>query len=144
MLQKFIISILFLIILLSFPTVSPSKFFDDLSEKIGKEAKRTEKRIKKEVDRSDENLNRITQETKEKAKRIWENHKDEIVPLIVTATVIYVGDINLATLALKEYGIIKEDGTIGWGVMFSDDDKSTQPNQAVHSKKEPSSEVLSE
>ena len=144
MLQKFIISILFLIILLSFPTVSPAKFFDDLSEKIGKEAKRTEKRIKKEVDRSDENLNRITQETKEKAKRIWENHKDEIVPLIVTATVIYVGDINLATLALKEYGIIKEDGTIGWGVMFSDDDKSTQPNQAVHSKKEPSSEVLSE
>ena len=127
MIPKFIISTLFFIMLLSFPTVSSANFFDDLSEKFEKEAKRTEKRIKKEVDRTDENLDKITQETKEKAKRTWEDHKDEIVPVVVAATVIYVGDINLATLVLKEYGIIKEDGTIAWGDMFSDDNKSTQP-----------------
>jgi len=144
MIPRFVISRLFLIMLLSFPTVSPAKFFDDLSEKIEREAKRTEKRIKKEIDRTDENLDKITQETKEKSKRTWENHKDEIVLVVVAATVIYMGDINLATLALKEYGIIKEDGTIEWGVIFSDDNKSTQPDQVDHSKKEPSSEVISE
>ena len=142
MIPKFVISTLFFIMLLSLPTISPAKFFDDLSEKFEKEAKRTEKRIKKEIDRTDENLDKITQETKEKAKRTWEDHKDEIVPVVVAATVIYVGDINLATLALKEYGIINEDGTIEWGVIFSDDDKSTQPNQVGHPKKEPSSEVI--
>lgn len=115
--------------LLSFPTVSPAKFFDDLSDKFEKEAKRTEKHIKKEVDRTDENLDKITKKTNEKAKRSWEEHKDEIIPLVVSATVIYLGDFNLAALALKEYGIIKEDGTIEWGVLFSDDNKSTQPSQ---------------
>ncbi len=54
--------------LLSFPTVSPAKFFDDLSDKFEKEAKRTEKHIKKEVDRTDENLDKITKKTNEKAK----------------------------------------------------------------------------
>jgi len=129
MIPKFVISTLFLIMVLSFPTVSPAKFFDDLSEKIEKESKRTEKRIKKEIDRTDENIDKITQETKDKAKITWEEHKDEIVPVVIAATVIYVGDINLATLALKEYDIIKEDGTIEWGVLFSDDNNSTQVNQ---------------
>ncbi len=131
MISKFVISTLFLIILLSLPTISPAKFFDDLSEKIEKEAKRTEKRIKKEVDRTDENLDKITQETKVKAKRTWEDHKDKIVPVVVAATVLYVGDINLATLTLKEYGIIKEDGTFEWGVMFSDDDNTSVNSHTV-------------
>ena len=65
MIPKIFISTLFLIMLLSFPTLSPANFFDDLSKKLEKEAKRTEKRIKKEVDRSDENLDKISQKTKE-------------------------------------------------------------------------------
>lgn len=142
MIPKIVINTLFLILLLSFPTVSPAKFFDDLGEKFEKEAKRTEKRIKKEIDRTDENIDKITQETKEEAKKTWEEHKDEIVPVVVAATVIYVGDMNLATLALKEYGIIKEDRTIEWGVIFSNDDKNTQSHQERQSKIEPSSEVI--
>ncbi len=134
MIPKFFISTLFLIMFLSFPSVSPAKFFDDLSEKFEKEAKRMEKRIKKEVDRTDENLDKITQKTKKKAKITWENHKDEIVPVVVTATVLYVGDINLATLVLKEYGIIKEDGTIAWGVMFSDSEQFKKTTLEYHRK----------
>ena len=139
MIPKFVISTLFLIMLLSFPSVSPAKFFNDLGEKFEKEAKRTEKRIKKEIDRTDENVEKITEKTKEKAKRTWEEHKDEIIPVVVAATVIYVGDINLATLALKEYDIIKEDGTIEWGSLFADDDHTNHMSQ---SKKEPSSEII--
>ena len=142
MIPKLGASTLFLILLLSFPTISPAKFFDDLGEKFEKESKRIEKRVKKEVDRTDENVDKITQKTKEKAKRTWEDHKDEIVPVVVAATVIYVGDINLATLALKEYGIIKEDGTIEWGVIFADDDKNILSNHVSQSKIEPSSEVI--
>lgn len=115
--------------LLSFPTVSSADFFHDLNEKLEKETKRTEKHIRKELDRTDKNLHKFTQKTKVKTKRAWEEHKDEILPIVVAATVIYVGDINLATLVLKEYDIIKEDGTIEWGVLFSDDNKSTQLNQ---------------
>lgn len=142
MIPKFVISTAFLIMLLSFPTVSPAKFFDSLSEKIEKESKRTEKRMKQEIDRTDRNFDKITKESKEKAKSTWVDHRDEIVPVIVAATVIYVGDLSLATLALKGHGIIKEDGTIEWGMIFSDDNKITQYNQVDHQKKDSSSEVM--
>lgn len=52
---------LFLIMILSFPTVSSANFFDDLGEKIGKEAKRTEKRIKEEKESFDPNNTKHTE-----------------------------------------------------------------------------------
>lgn len=135
--QKFTASTLFFIIFLSFPFFSSAKFFDDIGEKLEKETKRTEKRIKKELDRTDENVEKIT----EKTKKAWEKHKDEIVPVVVAATVIYVGDINLATLALKEYGVLNEDGTIEWDVIFTDD-KESQHDQVGQSKAKSSSQMI--
>ena len=125
-------------------------------KRVVKEAKRTPKNIEKTARKVGDELERFGKRVVKEAKRIpknieklWRENEDVIVPIVIAAAVIYVGDINLASMTLQDYGLIGGGGSIG--MAFSGVDATSlngaqtntpQEKKSSHQRKLASTDII--